>query len=105
MPPMDNPQPRNPLHGVTLEVMLTRLVEHHGWERLAGFIKIRCFQVDPSLKSSLTFLRKTPWARQKVTEFYLKYQGNPWNRPGWKAPDAAAPTTDDGKPAGDGTTR
>jgi uncharacterized protein (DUF2132 family) len=78
---MDNPQPRNPLHGITLETMLTRLVEHHGWERLAGFVKIRCFQVDPSVKSSLAFLRKTPWARMKVEEFYLKYQGNPWNRP------------------------
>ena len=61
-------------------MMLTRLVEHHGWARLAGFIRIRCFQVDPSIKSSLAFLRRTPWARDKVTEFYLKYQGNPWNK-------------------------
>ena len=85
---MDNPQPRNPLHGITLEMMLTRLVAHHGWERLVGFIKIRCFQVDPSIKSSLAFLRKTPWARDKVEEFYLKYQGNPWNK---ASPKAALP--------------
>jgi uncharacterized protein (DUF2132 family) len=95
---MENKQPRNPLHGITLEMMLTRLVDHHGWERLAGFIKIRCFQVDPSIKSSLGFLRKTPWAREKVTEFYLKYQGNPWNKAGYQADTPIEASAIDVKP-------
>lgn len=94
---MDDRQPRNPLHGVTLEMMLTRLVRHHGWERLAGFIRIRCFQNEPSIASSLRFLRKTPWARDKVAEFYLKYQGNPWNQPGWKPEPGADGVEDAGK--------
>jgi len=64
-------QPRNPLHGITLEAILTDLVERHGWESLAQRINVRCFAVDPSIKSSLTFLRKTPWARQKVEALYL----------------------------------
>ncbi len=64
-------QPRNPLHGITLEAILTTLVERHGWEALAQRINIRCFTNDPSIKSSLTFLRKTPWARQKVEAWYL----------------------------------
>jgi uncharacterized protein (DUF2132 family) len=66
-----NTQANNPLHGVTLEAMLTALVDHHGWEGLAQRIPIRCFSVDPSIKSSLTFLRKTPWARAKVETAYL----------------------------------
>ena len=66
-----NEQPRNPLHGITLEAILTTLVERHGWEALAQRINIRCFTSDPSIKSSLTFLRKTPWARQKVEALYL----------------------------------
>lgn len=70
-------QPYNdPLHGVTLEMILTQLVEHHGWEKLGSIIKIRCFNNDPSIKSSLQFLRKTPWARTKVEELYLKYKRN-----------------------------
>ena len=66
------PQPNNPLHGKTLETILTELVDHYGWERLGERITIRCFTDNPSIKSSLTFLRKTPWARQKVEELYLK---------------------------------
>lgn len=66
---MDN-QPNNPLHGVTLEAMLTELVAHHGWDGLAQRIHIRCFAIDPSIKSSLSFLRKTPWARDKVETAY-----------------------------------
>ena len=65
-------QANNPLHGITLERMLTELVERHGWERLGEVINIRCFQIDPSIKSSLTFLRRTPWARAEVEAFYLR---------------------------------
>ncbi len=65
-------QANNPLHGITLERMLTELVERHGWERLGEIINIRCFQIDPSIKSSLTFLRRTPWARAEVEAFYLR---------------------------------
>jgi uncharacterized protein (DUF2132 family) len=64
-------QPNNPLHGITLEMLLTRLVEHYGWEGLAQRIDIKCFKNDPSLKSSLKFLRKNPWAREKVENLYL----------------------------------
>ena len=71
--PATNPpaQPRNPLHGVTLEAMVTALADHYGWESLAQRIAIRCFAVDPSVSSSLKFLRKTPWARDKVEGLYL----------------------------------
>jgi len=61
----------DPLHGVTLEAMLIALVERHGWEGLAERIPVRCFSLDPSVKSSLTFLRRTPWARAKVEALYL----------------------------------
>ncbi|TAG46229.1 MAG: DUF2132 domain-containing protein [Betaproteobacteria bacterium] len=64
-------QPRNPLHGLTLEAMLTALVDYFGWAELAERIPIRCFALDPSVKSSLKFLRKTPWAREKVEGLYL----------------------------------
>ena len=64
--------PQDPLHGLTLERILSRLVEHYGWEKLGGMIKIRCFNFDPSIKSSLTFLRKTPWARDKVEALYKR---------------------------------
>jgi len=67
-----NEQPNNPLHGVTLERLLTELVDHYGWEQLGEIIDIRCFNWEPSVKSSLTFLRKTPWARAKVEELYLE---------------------------------
>lgn len=63
--------PNDPLHGVTLEKILLALVERYGWEELGLMINIRCFQHDPSIRSSLTFLRKTPWARLKVEELYL----------------------------------
>ena len=61
----------NDLHGVTLEAMVTRLHEHYGWDQLGRKIDINCFISDPSVKSSLKFLRKTPWARSKVEELYL----------------------------------
>lgn len=73
---MSNPQPRNPLHGLTLEMMLTRLVERYGWEELGRTINIRCFTHEPSVKSSLKFLRKTPWAREKVEALYLRSVGS-----------------------------
>jgi uncharacterized protein (DUF2132 family) len=67
-------QENNPLHGITLENMLIQLVEQHGWVYLADQIKINSFHFDPSIKSSLTFLRKTPWARKKVEDLYLYLQ-------------------------------
>ena len=69
---MTNEQPNNTLHGITLEMIITQLVEKHGWEELGRRITIKCFTDDPSIKSSLKFLRKTPWARKKVEELYLK---------------------------------
>ena len=65
-------QPNNPLHGLTLAVILERLVAHYGWEILSEKIKINCFKSNPSINSSLKFLRKTEWARQKVEALYLK---------------------------------
>jgi uncharacterized protein (DUF2132 family) len=67
-----NPQINNPLHGITLEMILTRLVEQYGWEELSRRIPIRCFAFEPSIKSSLKFLRRTPWARKNVEDLYLK---------------------------------
>ncbi len=64
-------QVRNPLHGLTLEAIVTALAEHYGWEGLGERIPVRCFQSDPSVASSLKFLRKTPWAREKVEGLYL----------------------------------
>ena len=69
---MENTQAKNPLHGVTLEMILNHLVEKYGWEEMGYRINIRCFQFDPSIKSSLAFLRKTPWAREKVERMYVK---------------------------------
>lgn len=63
-------QPRNPLHGLTLQAILTELVDYFGWEGLAERIPVRCFASDPSIASSLKFLRKTPWAREKVEGLY-----------------------------------
>jgi uncharacterized protein (DUF2132 family) len=63
-------QPNNPLHGKTLEMILNELVSQYGWEELGDRIRIRCFTHNPGIKSSLTFLRKTPWARQKVEDLY-----------------------------------
>lgn len=68
---MTSEQPGNPLHGVTLAMMLEQLVAHYGWDELGFRINIRCFTHDPSIKSSLAFLRKTPWARKKVENLYL----------------------------------
>lgn len=65
-------QPNNPLHGIRLQEILEQLVEKYGWEKLGLKININCFKKDPSIKSSLTFLRKTPWARDKVEQLYLK---------------------------------
>lgn len=65
-------QPNNPLYGVTLKAMLEKLVREYGWEEMANYLPIRCFKYDPSIKSSLTFLRRTPWARKKVEEMYLQ---------------------------------
>lgn len=64
----------DPLHGITLEALLTELVARIGWEGLAQQIDVRCFKNDPSIKSSLSFLRKTPWARQKVEALYVQMQ-------------------------------
>lgn len=66
------PQPGNPLHGITLEKMLRELVESLGWEAMAAALPIRCFSHEPSIASSLKFLRRTPWARAKVEAFYLQ---------------------------------
>ncbi|MDC3336584.1 VF530 family protein [Flavobacteriales bacterium] len=68
-----NEQPNNPLHGVKLVDMLNNLVESYGWEALSLKININCFRNNPSIKSSLKFLRKTPWARAKVEQLYLKW--------------------------------
>ena len=68
---MPSEHPNDPLHGITLEQIVNRLVEYFGWEELGDRIQIRCFQSNPSVKSSLTFLRKTPWARKKVEELFL----------------------------------
>ena len=68
---MNNEQPNNPLHGMTLEKIVTSLVEHYGWGELGILVRIRCFNSDPSVKSSLKFLRKTPWAREKVENLYI----------------------------------
>ena len=64
-------QPRNPLHGKTLESIVTELADHYGWDGLGERIPVRCFTFEPSVNSSLKFLRKTPWAREKVESLYL----------------------------------
>jgi uncharacterized protein (DUF2132 family) len=70
-----NPQPNNPLHGITLEMILTHLVQQYGWAELSKRIPIRCFYNEPSIQSSLKFLRRTPWARKSVEDLYLKSIG------------------------------
>ncbi len=67
-------QQNNPLHGITLQKLLTELVEHYGWEELSYMVNINCFKKDPSIKSSLKFLRKTDWARERIENIYLKLQ-------------------------------
>ena len=73
---MSQEQPKNPFHGITLKKIVEELVEYYGWEALAEEIDIRCFRHDPSVKSSLKFLRKTPWAREKVEALYIATQKN-----------------------------
>ena len=68
---MSSEQPKNALHGITLERVVTELAEHYGWPELGKQVDIRCFQQDPSIASSLKFLRRTPWAREKVEGLYL----------------------------------
>lgn len=68
---MNDEQRNNPLHGVTLENVVVRLVDHYGWEELGRKININCFKNDPSVKSSLKFLRRTPWAREQVESLYV----------------------------------
>ena len=77
---MSKDQPSNPLHGVTLEMVVTRLEERYGWDELAQRIDINCFKSDPSIKSSLKFIRKTPWARDKVESLYISTfeKQSPW---------------------------
>ena len=70
---MTDQKPNDPLHGITLEMILTRLVEQYGWDEMGKVVKIKCFNNYPSIKSSLQFLRKTPWARSKVEALYLRY--------------------------------
>ena len=77
---MTQEQPNNPLHGITLEKVINTLVEHYGWEELGERITIRCFNDNPSVKSSLKFLRKTPWARNKVEALYITTQNSVWKK-------------------------
>ena len=70
MPRMQS-HPNDPLHGVTLETILRTMVDRHGWPALADSIPVRCFMFDPTIKSSLTFLRKTPWARKRLEDWYV----------------------------------
>jgi len=78
---MTDKQSIDPLHGITLEMMLSRLAEHYGWDEMGRTIRIRCFNNDPSIKSSLKFLRKTPWARKKVEDLYLRYKRETMEKP------------------------
>lgn len=105
---MSEEQPNNPLHGITLEAMLVRLVGRYGWEGLARRIPIRAFTFDPSVKSSLTFLRRTPWAREKVERLYLRTKFGEGRRTaapaaGSGAKGHAAPKTRKKPVDGDGT--
>jgi uncharacterized protein (DUF2132 family) len=77
---MSQPQKNNTLHGITLEQVVTQLADHYGWEKLAEKIDLNCFKKDPSIKSSLKFLRKTPWARTKVETLYIATftKKSPW---------------------------
>jgi len=69
---MEKPQSKDPLHGITLQRILEQLVDYYGFDTLSELIKIKCFTDNPSIKSSLTFLRKTDWARKKVEELYIR---------------------------------
>jgi uncharacterized protein (DUF2132 family) len=78
---MTDRRPNDPLHGVTLELILTQLVEHYGWEEMGRTVRIKCFTNDPSIKSSLQFLRRTPWARTKVEALYLRFKRESARKP------------------------
>lgn len=79
---MNGEASRNPLHGITLETIVVKLVDHYGWDGLADRVRIKCFQTDPSVKSSLTFLRRMPWARAEVEALYVSTFAapSPWRR-------------------------
>ena len=77
---MKSQRNNDPLHGITLEKMISQLQDKYGWEQLANKIKIKCFSNDPSISSSLKFLRKTPWARKKVEQLYLNTR---WSKDIW----------------------
>jgi uncharacterized protein (DUF2132 family) len=83
---MNGEQPNNPLHGLTLETIVVKLVEHFDWDELAKKIDINCFKNNPSMKSSLTFLRRTPWAREQVESLYVATftRPNPWQNAAYK---------------------
>jgi uncharacterized protein (DUF2132 family) len=93
---MPSPKSKDPLHGLTLEKLLTELVTQFGWEELARRIDIRCFRFDPSIKSSLVFLRKTPWARTKVEQLYIQSRPRATDT---KSPAIAPPPTTYSSPA------
>jgi uncharacterized protein (DUF2132 family) len=93
---MPSPKSNDPLHGVTLEKLLTELVAQFGWEELARRIDVRCFRYDPSIKSSLVFLRKTPWARAKVEQLYIQSRPRKADPP---SPATTPPTTTYSSPA------
>ncbi len=75
---MTEQQANNPLHGISLKQIVSSLIEHYGWDELGRKINIRCFTSDPSVQSSLKFLRKTPWARKKVENLYIATQKSVW---------------------------
>ena len=79
---MNYEQPNNPLHGVKLQTIVEKLEQHYGWDGLAERVPVNCFRSDPSVKSSLKFLRKTPWAREKVEALYIATfsDSNPWQK-------------------------
>lgn len=85
--------PRDPLHGITLESILNQLVQRHGWLEMGRRIPIRCFQFNPTVKSSLTFLRKTPWARKKVEDWFIG-ELIPGTNSICQTPNASPPTPD-----------
>jgi len=72
-----DPQPNNPLHGLTLEMILNHLVDYYGWMELGSIIRIKCFNDHPSINSSLRFLRTTPWARKQVEDLYIEFMRKP----------------------------
>ena len=97
--PMSEPRPVDPLHGITLKFMLEKLLVRGGWEGLAAKIPVKCFTENPSVKSSLTFLRRTPWARVKVERMYIRaFLGDTgkW----YKTPTTLPPRPDDESEAG-----